>query len=800
MHHVVYIHSIIMKQILSYFTVFSFVILTTFVHTSHAVDTLSFQWPYHPFHGSHYITGAFAEYRTTSPSHHFHDGVDIRIPDNDPVYPSLNGVVHSIGTVGDHGGGAWVRVRTEVNGMYKHISYVHIAPNPSLSVGDEVEAGETILGTIIPGWGHVHFRERELVTNPDASGADINAIRPGGGLTPYIDDRAPVIAVGTLEFRDTETSSRLAPARLHGNVEIIVRAHGQYGPEPIHQRRGIYKLGYHIMSKDTASYVYSPPDEGIRFQFDRKPINSHVNRVFVRDYSTNRLHYYYVTGGNGASAINETLLVPQNSLRTGDLPNGEYILKIFAEDTRENADTIYAPISINQQPAAPVVQAVTVDDNGSISISWLLNAEDNLGGYRLYYDHPSGWELAVSETLLTAETTSFTIENPSSFFNTDESYNLTDVTLHLTAVNDLDDPIESSPSIDFYAKNASWSSTDFIDHYSVLIVDGILEGEEQFAWEEEIHPFITKYGNSLPFEAIVSSARESSVMDSTVFLPEYDVVLWYIGTRGFQNTSFDESAQRFIREYLESGGKLIVSGSAIGVDLGRPDSENEIADSLFYADYFRAAHIAHAVAGADPKVHGITGTRFENFSGQYNDFYTVSWTDDIQPLGGAETILIYQRQRPDGSHRGAAIGYTGPFGESTIDGGVVYFAFPVETIEEKSELWELLVATFQYFDFVTSIDDSPVVCNVPDEFTISGNYPNPFNMATNIDVGIPRRSNVTLKIYDVLGRKVAILMDGDTEQGSYTVIFDATGLASGAYYARLKSGDMIKTQSMILLK
>ncbi len=57
-----------------------------------------------------------------------------------------------------------------------------------------------------------------------------------------------------------------------------------------------------------------------------------------------------------------------------------------------------------------------------------------------------------------------------------------------------------------------------------------------------------------------------------------------------------------------------------------------------------------------------------------------------------------------------------------------------------------------------------------------------------------------MKVYDVLGRKVETLIDGNKEPGVYTVVFDASGLASGTYYARLRSGESIKTQSMILLK
>ena len=762
-------------------------------------DTLSFQWPYPPFHESHNITGAFAEYRTTSPAHHFHDGVDIPIPDNDPVYSSLDGVVHSIGTVGDYGGGAWVRVRTEVGDQWKHISYVHIDPNPSLSVGDEVEAGETILGTVIPGWGHVHYRERELVDEPESTGADINAIREGGGLTPYIDDRAPVIADWTLEFRDNQTSETLEPDRLHGDVKIIVRAHGQYGPNPIHQRRGIYIIGYHIMSIDTASYVYTPPDDGVRFQFDRKPINSHVNRVFVRDYSTNRQHYYYVTGGNGESRINETLRVPPNYFSSGDLPNGEYLLKIFAEDTRQNADTLYAPISINQPPDRPTLQAVKVEEDESISISWLPNTEDNLGGYRLYFDHPNGWQMVASESTLTAETTSFTIEDPVSFFALENGDELTDVALRLTAVNDMDDPHESPPSMDFYAQHAYWSSADLLDNYSVLVVDGIQEGKEQIGWTESYHPFILKYGSVLPFEATVSSVRENSIRDSIVVLSDYDVVLWFIGSRGFQSVSFDDTARQFIRDYLEGGGRLIVSGSAIGHDLGQPDDETETADSLFYSEYLRAGLNAHAVSGTDPEITGTPGTTFEEFNSNYNQFYTVSWTDDIYPVNGAEEILHYATQRQDGSFRGAAVAYRGSFGESTEEGAVIYFAFPVETIEERSKRWELFVNTFRYLDFITSIDEREEQ-QIPAALVLSSNYPNPFNMTTNLDVSIPERSEVTLKVYDVLGRKVETLIDGNKEPGVYTVVFDASGLASGTYYARLRSGESIKTQSMILLK
>jgi hypothetical protein len=786
-----------MKQLTLCYLIVLFAIVTSRI--CHATDSLSFQWPYPPFHESHYITGAFAEYRSTSAAGHFHDGVDIPIPDYQPVYASLDGVVHSIGTVADWGGGAWVRVRTETDGLWKHIAYVHIDPNPALSVGDEIVAGETILGTVIPGWGHVHFRERELVADPTASGADINALREGGGLTPFVNDSSPVIAVSTLEFRDAATSSKRSANELYGTIRILVQAHGHYGPNPINQRRGIYKLGYHIMSEDTSTYVYTPLDDGLRYQFDRKPLNSHVGRAFVQEYSTSRLHYYYLTGGDGASYINQTLTVSPNYLDTGLIPNGNYILKIFAEDTRRNADTVYVPISITRIPDAPVVRAVTVDENGAVTVSWMQSAEDYVGGYRLYYDHHAGWQMAEVETVLTVETTSYTIAEPSEYFNMNGSEELIDLRLRLKTVNDLSDPLESLPSIEFYAKSPEWSFKNPTDKYSVLIVDGIQDGDGQATWHETTHPFIVRYGSVLPFEAVVSSARESTLLDSTVVLSDYDTVIWFIGSRGFQSVSFSPEEQRYIRNYLEAGGILIVSGSAIGMNLGRPQNEDDIADSLFYADYLRAEFIAHSVAGNNPTVYGSSGSIFEEFEAHYNKTYSVSWTDDIIPVNGAEQLLHYQTQRQDGTHRGAAIGYKGPFGESVREGGVAYFAFPVETIEADAERWDLLARTFRYFDFVTTVEEHPRD-SIPREITLSQNYPNPFNTVTNLNVSISERSDVKLIVHDVLGREVKSLIDGYTDSGVYTIQFDASGLASGMYFARLRAGDAVKIRSMILLK
>ena len=86
------------------------------------------------------------------------------------------------------------------------------------------------------------------------------------------------------------------------------------------------------------------------------------------------------------------------------------------------------------------------------------------------------------------------------------------------------------------------------------------------------------------------------------------------------------------------------------------------------------------------------------------------------------------------------------------------------------------------------------------EYTLSQNYPNPFNPSTQIQFSVKNTGLVSLKIFDVLGREVATLVNKELSTGNYTVNFNAAGLASGIYFYRLESGSFIKTNKMMLLK
>jgi pimeloyl-ACP methyl ester carboxylesterase len=88
----------------------------------------------------------------------------------------------------------------------------------------------------------------------------------------------------------------------------------------------------------------------------------------------------------------------------------------------------------------------------------------------------------------------------------------------------------------------------------------------------------------------------------------------------------------------------------------------------------------------------------------------------------------------------------------------------------------------------------------PGRCALYQNYPNPFNPSTNIQFSLFQSEFITLEIYNLLGQKVVILLEGKQEAGTHTVQFNGSGLASGVYFYRLQAGNFYETKKLILLR
>ena len=98
----------------------------------------------------------------------------------------------------------------------------------------------------------------------------------------------------------------------------------------------------------------------------------------------------------------------------------------------------------------------------------------------------------------------------------------------------------------------------------------------------------------------------------------------------------------------------------------------------------------------------------------------------------------------------------------------------------------------------TTVKADPAVR--PTEFVLDQNYPNPFNPTTSIRYSLPTAGNVTLKVFDIIGKEVATLVNGYQQTGQYTVTFNASNLSSGLYFYRLETGSVKQVRKMVLLK
>ncbi|MBI2427830.1 MAG: CHRD domain-containing protein [Ignavibacteriales bacterium] len=93
-----------------------------------------------------------------------------------------------------------------------------------------------------------------------------------------------------------------------------------------------------------------------------------------------------------------------------------------------------------------------------------------------------------------------------------------------------------------------------------------------------------------------------------------------------------------------------------------------------------------------------------------------------------------------------------------------------------------------------------IFSSTPKNFSLDQNYPNPFNPSTTIRFSVPTAGLTTLKVYDLLGKEVATLINGEQKIGSFEVKFDASRLSSGLYFYQLRSGSFIQSKKMMLIK
>ncbi|MEP0547886.1 MAG: PA domain-containing protein [Rhodothermales bacterium] len=169
-------------------------------------------------------------------------------------------------------------------------------------------------------------------------------------------------------------------------------------------------------------------------------------------------------------------------------------------------------------------------------------------------------------------------------------------------------------------------------------------------------------------------------------------------------------------------------------------------------------------------------------------YSTVAATADDAQLWEALTSEV--EISPDPAQRAVVIG-TGPYAIAAGTNAVALFAFVGGT-----DIEDLLVTAQGFFVII----DSAEATTPEGTFVLGSAYPNPFAQGTTIPFDLPTAQRVRLAVYDVLGREVAVLVDGPRPAGEQAVAFDAAALPSGVYLVRLEAGAMRLTQALTVVR
>jgi hypothetical protein len=122
-----------------------------------------------------------------------------------------------------------------------------------------------------------------------------------------------------------------------------------------------------------------------------------------------------------------------------------------------------------------------------------------------------------------------------------------------------------------------------------------------------------------------------------------------------------------------------------------------------------------------------------------------------------------------------------------------------------------LAAVYSTLSQVTIVDAEPFsildqpsavegTAAAPTDFALCQNYPNPFNPSTIIKYTVPKNSFVTIRVYDILGKEIATVVNESMPLGNYEITFDTGNLPSGVYFYRMTSGSYAESRTMLLLR
>jgi hypothetical protein len=491
---------------------------------------------------------------------------------------------------------------------------------------------------------------------------------------------------------------------------------------------------------------------------------------------------YKIYFGKQSGVYDSTFSTTDTSFVLYNLEEGVlYFAGISAVDLDGNESTIVERSAVPFLLPLPPSAFKAKPDWAKVDLEWFENNEYDLLGYNLYRSETEG-NLGIKlnqQIYLDTTYTDMNAENGTYYYYT------------VKAVDSLLN--ESEDNITLRSRVISLDQ-------GVLIVDETIDGDgsPMQPTDQEVDDFYDYLVSNFTTDKYdLIEEEEIGLAD----LGAYSTVIWH----GNDNTDMSSPFyyKQSIIEYLNVGGNFLYTGY-------RPSKAFENVIGLngtygpgeFIYDYL--------------KIEETQGTIFSLFNGSlstgagYNNIfvdssktlasnqYHLKDIEMIKPSGQGTEIYIYETNfdstTQQGSLKGKAVGveYIGS------NFKVITLSFPLYYMNQASAKTLLEYILINKFDEVMAVDNEEI--QLPIEYSLEQNFPNPFNPSTTIRYSLPEEGFVKLIVYNMLGEEIVTLVNSTQKAGMYEVTFNAENLSSGVYLYRLETSDFTISRKLLLLK
>ncbi|HYQ85803.1 MAG TPA: fibronectin type III domain-containing protein [Bacteroidota bacterium] len=484
--------------------------------------------------------------------------------------------------------------------------------------------------------------------------------------------------------------------------------------------------------------------------------------------------YRHTSRDTSEQKLNSGLLLTPvftDSMVRGDLV---YYYKVSAVDVDGHVSRFSDEVKGSLLPPAVPVNFIVGPGKSFLHLNWKPNTEGDLAGYNIYRSRNADSNFAKLNNGFwrKADFIDSTVQQDTQYYYRIEAVDTTAAVSGFTPTV-LIHTVKMDQGI--LVVNATYDVNSFPSDTARMFFASLLQG----------------YRYTIPLPP------QSPPTADPLYFGNYSTVLWFYEEPYYFLPAYMRQYPSGLKAYLLGGGRLLLSGRKINVDLFSywyPFLKDVFGIDLLLQISPAATFYGAMGSSGFPNL-GVDAAKLAGSNGRLNNI-------ERFPTASPGRVLYAYRSDPFDS-----IADGEPVGLRSLDTAfhTYYLSFPLYYLDQVSAK-ALLTKVLSDFDEVTGIKDDHQA--LPRSFRLYDAYPNPFNPGTTIRFDLPTPGDVTLAVYDVLGKEVARLIDGRKSAGVYQVPWNASLASSGVYFCRIVvtdsrtpgSGAIIDTKKLILLK